>query len=241
MPFADKLNEFFYEGIGGQTSACLYGSAATGNWIDGRSDLDLIVLVPEGKLELLGQKVRLWTSTPTLPILDGYALSFSGSSLSATRLDQFLRVTYPSNTIIELIDKWNIKNRSKPLFGMDSINTLFPDISNNELRAWAINELKYISISNPENIVPEIEVKLSGLIWSVSWMARMLMLTRGVICDSKQEALQWLANEYSEIKDLVYLLLNDYTKSDDMVASITPKESVILRKFCFGLLQEIKE
>jgi predicted nucleotidyltransferase len=59
LPYADKLDEFFYEGLGRQTSACLYGSAATENWVPGRSDLDLVILVPEEKLEpdLVGQLV----------------------------------------------------------------------------------------------------------------------------------------------------------------------------------------
>ena len=100
-PYADKLNEFFYEGLGRQTSVCLYGSAATGNWVPGRSDLDLIILVPEEKLELLGQKIRewAWASTPKYPILDGYALSVSRSGRLVKRLDEFVKVTYPSDAI----------------------------------------------------------------------------------------------------------------------------------------------
>ena len=57
----------------------LYGSAATGNWVPIRSVLDLIVLVPKEKLDLLGQKISewAWSSTPRYPILDGYALSLT--------------------------------------------------------------------------------------------------------------------------------------------------------------------
>ncbi len=237
-PYADKLDEFFYKGLGRQTSACLYGSAVTGNWVPGRSDLDLVILVPEEKLELLGQKIRewAWASTPKYPILDGYALSRGG--LLVKRLDAFVKVTYPSDATINLVDQWIIKNRSTHLFGNDSISTLFPDISHSQLRAWAFGELEYMSASNPEGIVPEPKVVLSSLIWSVSWSARMLMLLRGNVCESKREALQWLASEYVEIRKLVCLLLDDYSKSDEVALSITSEQSAILRKFCLGQLRQ---
>lgn len=241
LPFRDKLNEFFYEGIDHQTSAYLFGSAATGYWVAGRSDLDLVVLVPKEKLNLLGEKIRSWTSTPGLPILDGYALSFYGDSPQAMRLEQFLRVTFPSHTNIELMDQWNIKNRSKYLFGKDSINSLFPDISHSDLKAWAIKDLKdKFSTKSLEVNLPETKVLL-GLTWAVSWAARMLMLSRGTICESKREALQWLANEYAEIGSLVSLLLYDYNKSDSAPMSITSEQSKVLLEYCSQLMrQEVK-
>jgi hypothetical protein len=167
--------------------------------------LDLIILVSEEKLELSGQKIRewAWASTPQYPILDGYALSVSSSGCLAKRLDEFVKVTYPSDATIDLVDQWIIKNRSKHLFGNVSISTLFPDISHNQLRAWAFESLKHMLASNPEGIVPEPKLVLSKLIWSVSWSARMLLLLRGNVCDSKREALQWLATEYVEIRNLI--------------------------------------
>jgi predicted nucleotidyltransferase len=47
--FLSRLEELFYTEMDQHTSACLYGSAVTGNWIAGRSDLDLLVIVPEEK------------------------------------------------------------------------------------------------------------------------------------------------------------------------------------------------
>jgi len=218
---------------------CLYGSAATGYWGPGGSDLDFIILVPEEKLELLGQKIRewAWASTPKYPILDGYALSFSRSGLLIKRLDEFVSVTYPSDATIDLVDQWVIKNRSKHLFGNDSISTLFPDITRSQLRAWAVERLQYMLAGNPESIVPEPKVVLSKLIWSVSWSARMLMLLREHVCESKREALQWLASEYVEIRHLVCLLLDDYAKSDEVEFPITSEQSAMLRKFCLGQLR----
>jgi hypothetical protein len=169
LPYAEKLNEFFYEGLGRQTSACLYGSAATGNWVPGRSDLDLIILVPEENLDLLGQKVRewAWESTPKYPTLDGYALAVSRSRRTVKRLDEFVRVCYPSNATIHPVDHWNIKNRSKHLFGNDSIPTLLRDISHSQLRAWAFEHLENMLAGNPMGNVPDPNLVLSQLIWSV--------------------------------------------------------------------------
>jgi predicted nucleotidyltransferase len=243
LPYADELREFFYEGLSRQTSACLYGSAATGNWVPGRSDLDLVVFVPQEQLDLLGQKIRewAWRSTPKNSILDGYALSVSRSARVVKRLDEFVRVRYPSEAAIPLIDQWNIKNRSRHLFGNDSVPTLFPDISRSQLRAWAFETLEPLSASNLHGNVPDPNLVLSKLIWSVSWSARMLMLLRGSVCESKRAALQWLASEYAEIRNLVGLLLDDYSKSDEAALSISSEQSVILRKFCLGqLLQEIR-
>lgn len=59
------------------------------------------------------------------------------------------------------------------------------------------------------------------------------MLSRGTVCESKKEALQWLASEYSEIRDFVNLLIDDYLKSDEVIPVISSEQSLILRKFCF--------
>ena len=236
MPYADKLKEYFYEGMGRETSVYLFGSAATGNWVPGRSDLDLVVLVPKEKLFLLGQKVRDWTLASENPILDGYADCSSSNGFSATRLDAFVRVNLPSDTRIDLVDQWSIKYRSKHLFGDDALTGIFPEISHSQLRAWALETLGYMKASNPGGFVPEPQLVLSKLIWTVSWAARMLMLVKGETCDSKREALQWLANEHVDVRSLVSLLLEDYSKSDEAPLSITSEQSVALRKFCLGQL-----
>ena len=68
-----------------------------------------------------------------------------------------------------------------------------------------------------------------------------IRLSRGYICESKLEALQWLANEYSEINDLVTILIDECSKSDKTPTTINSDQSVTLRRFCFRLLlQEIK-
>jgi hypothetical protein len=243
MPFMDALKEFFYEGLDCRASVYLFGSAATGNWIPGRSDLDLVIIVPHERLDLLGEKVRnwAWSTEPRNPILDGYALSTSGGGHSVTRLDELVRVRYPSDTKIDLVDQWMIKNRSKHLFGNNSLDRYFPDISTAKLSEWARENLRGLMKSNPKGIVPASAVELPGLFWSISWSARMLMLSRGTICESKQEALQWLACEYPEIKDMVNLLSSDYMRLDIVSTSITSEQGVALCQYCFELLlQEIK-
>ena len=97
------------------------------------------------------------------------------------------------------------------------------------MKAWALATLKDLLLSNPEGNVQETKVP-SELMWSVSWAARMLMLSRGYICESKQEALQWLANEYAEIRSLVTILIDGYVKPD--MAEISSQGSILLRRYC---------
>lgn len=236
MQFLDKLNEFFYEGMDRQTSACLFGSAASGEWVAGRSDLDLFIIIPKDKLAALGEKVRAWSSIPNFPILDGYAAYFSGDTIVTIQLERLLKVTYPSNTKIELMDQWSIKNRGKYLFGDRAINNLVSDININQLKSWAQEQMNYLSKANPPKDAYD-STNLTRLIWVISYSARLLMLSKGNICESKQEALRWLANEHSEIRDLVNSLLENYSKQSD-TTSITPEGSFKLRKFCVDLMSQ---
>lgn len=238
MQFLDKLNEIFYEGMDRQTSAYLFGSATTGEWVAGRSDLDLFIFIPKEKLEILGQKVRAWSSKSNFPILDGYAAYFSGDTLVTIQLERLLKVTYPSNTEIELMDKWLIKNRAKYLFGDSAINNLVSDINLNQLKSWAQEQMNYLSKANPPKDAYD-STNLTRLIWVISYSARLLMLSKGNICESKQEALKWLSSEYYEIRELVNSLLDNYSKQSN-TTSITPEGSFKLRKFCVDLmLQEV--
>lgn len=165
----------------------------------------------------------------------------SGHSVENKRLDDFVRVTFPSATRIELIDRWNIRNRSKRVFGTNEIETYFSEISLSETKRWARSELRDMSLQNPFNIIIEKELVLSELIWSVSWLARMLMLSQGTVCDSKRAALEWLASKYEEINIIVNLLLKDYSKSDNEPISIAFEQSMFLRSFCLGLIKNCSE
>jgi hypothetical protein len=221
-----------------QTSARLYGSAATGHWVPGRSDLDLIVLLPRPYFRLFGQRVREWKSSlaPKYPILEGYVLSPNAGDHSVMRLEAFETANFPGGTQLEPVDQWNIRNRSKHLFGSDSVSNLVPEITLDELSAWARGHLNRMSVTNPDALLPEPRVELSKVIWLVSKTARLLLLSKGTFCESKREALEWLANEHPEIQSLVRLLLGDYLKTDDMPVSITSEQSAVLRKFCVNLL-----
>jgi hypothetical protein len=240
FPFEEELKTLFCDQMDRQTSAYLYGSAATGNWVPTRSDLDLLILVPEEKLGLLGEKIKLWRANNGHTILDGFALFSSYNVPMAKRLEEFHLPARPAAGEIQIIDLWNIKHRSKHLFGDDFVKG-FPDISLKQLSEWARRELRNAFGPSHNRDIPRVDVVLSKLIWSVSWSARMLMLARGRMCDSKREALTWLAHEYAEIREPVGLLLDDYSKSDEEPISITANRSMALRKFCFGLmLREIE-
>lgn len=235
-PFEKDLGALFYEQVDRQSSAYLFGSAATGNWIASRSDLDLLILVPESKLDLLGEKIRTWKQDPSRPILDGFAIYFSGKNLMAKRLEEFHLVPRLALAEIQLIDLWNIKNRSRHLFGQD-FKAGFPEISVSQLSEWAQKELQNAFGSSHGGEVPKADVVLSKLIWSVSWSARMLLLARGIVCDSKQESLRWLSQEYPEVRETIGLLLDNYSRTDAEPVSITADQDWALRRFCFDLMR----
>lgn len=69
--FLKSIEKLFYTDMDQQTSSCLFGSSLTDDWIAGRSDLDLFVVVPEAKIGLLGEKIKEWHQDPSRPLLDG--------------------------------------------------------------------------------------------------------------------------------------------------------------------------
>lgn len=228
----ETIKDLFFEKMDRRTSAWMYGSAANGDWVPFRSDLDLFILIPEGSLELFSNKVRAWTWAGTNPILDGYVLYFSGSSVITLSLEQLASVAYPSEARIELIDQWYIKNRSKHLFGEDSLPTFLPEIAPIQLREWAIENLRRVAKAEPRAI----NLKFSELIWSVSWSARMTMLARGEVCESKLEALKWLSIEVPESSYIVSLLIEGFNNSDNTITPISLEQSVMLRRLCMNMM-----
>lgn len=230
-PYLEKLRDHFYDQMDRQTSAWLYGSAVTGDWVSGRSDLDLLMFVPKEKAVSFGAKVRSWARTPSNPILDGHVIYLSEGSSEVISLERLANVAHPSSAHIEIIDQWYIKNRSKHLFGTGSLNTDIADVSFIELRKWALMHLQALSKGTTRDGV----TSLSNLIWTTSWAARMLMISKGNVCESKQEALRWLANENEEIRHLVNLLLADFYKTDIEASSMTLEQSLDLGKYCIEL------
>jgi hypothetical protein len=222
--------------MGQRTSAYLYGSASTGHWVPSRSDLDLLILVSEADLGLLEQKIETWKSSVGSPILDGFAVFQSGYLVMSKRLEEFSKPAYPVTKDISLIELWIIKNRSSHLFGTEFVSH-FPQIEISALQEWAKAEIKRMFGSLRSSDIPELEAGLSGLIWSVSLSARLIMLCRGNVCESKRQALQWLADEHIEIRDILNLVLIDYSKLDQEKLSITSEQSLVLRRFCLELMQ----
>src|SRR5258708_25736130 len=136
-----------------QTSGCLFGSAATDDWVPARSDLDLLVLIPEEKIELFGRKITEWQSNPTNPVVDGYVLFSSENIPMVKPFHEFDKPALPT-TSIWLMDLWNIKNRSKHLFGQD-LKPYIREVGQEELQDWAIKNIK-------EHLIPHISLLLSG-------------------------------------------------------------------------------
>lgn len=245
LPFLNSIKELFYTELDQQISACLYGSAATDNWVAARSDLDLLALVPEEKIELFGEKIKIWKSKPANPILDGFVL-YSSSNVSMVRefhkFDKAIRLT---GKFIPLIDLWNVKNQSIHLFGQD-MKTFVREISREELKSWAIIDIENYWIPHLSTIISdgdtssEIKIPLSALIIMTSGVARILMLARGNICSSKRESLQWLAEEHIEIRESINLFREDFEKSDDLAITLSRRQAGTLVRFYLGLLREVK-
>jgi hypothetical protein len=103
------------------------------------------------------------------------------------------------------------------------------DVELSELRNWARIELKRSFGPGHSGQVPRVELVLPKLIWSVSWVARLLLLSRGIICDSKREALKRLAQEYIEIREPVGLLMRDFDKPNSEPITINSEQSEMLR------------
>ena len=230
-PYLENLRDHFYDQMDQSTSAWLFGSAVTGDWVPGRSDLDLLMVIPKERLASFGAKVRAWARTPSNPILDGYVFVVSESSPMLLPLEPFANVACPSGTRIEIIDQWYIKNRSKHLFGSESFGKNFADVTIDELRRWAFTNLQMLS----NGTTSARRSTISNLIWTTSWAARMLMLSKGNVCESKQEALRWLASENEEIRDVVNILLENFYKTDVEPTSVTLEQSLELGEFCIEL------
>lgn len=231
--------------MGLQTSGCLYGSASTDNWVPGRSDLDLILIIPEESIGLLEQKIKKWESDPSHPIIDGYVLYSSAGTMMAKEFYKFERPARLANTYIPLIDLWNIKNKSKHLFGQD-FRPFIPEISQQELKDWALKDIKEHWIPMIDNLVShstiskETPIPHSTLIWLASGVARIVMLRSGNICSSKLAALQWLSSECNEIKNPINQLIKDFDKPDNAVNTLSTREALALNVFYLHLLNEIQ-
>jgi hypothetical protein len=244
-PFLKTINQLFHIEMGFQTSGCLFGSALTDNWVAARSDLDLLVLIPEEEIELFGKKIKEWQSIPANPLLDGFAIFLSGNVLMAKRLEEFDKTAQRFDESIWLIDVWNIKNQSKYLFGID-LKTILPEISIRELQIWAIKNIESFWIPNISKGLShldessEYKIPLSSLVWTASGVARILMLARGDICSSKREALRWLALERPEIRETINLFREEYDKPDDIAMTLSTKQAFTLGRVYLHLLQEAK-
>ena len=241
--FLGSLEQVFFFEMDQQTSACLFGSSLTDDWISGRSDLDLFVVVPEEKIELFGEKIRMWQSKPEHPTLDGYVLYSSGNVAMVREFYKFENAFRLTEKFIPLIDSWNIRNRSRHLFGKD-MNTFVREISQEELKDWAFKYIEGHWIPLLNDLIlrgsPEAKIPLSALIFIASGVARMLMLTKGNICSSKREALQWLADEYIETREIINLLKEDFQKADTVANTFTASQSRILGNNLLKILCEIK-
>lgn len=245
LPFLNSIKELFHTEMDQQTSACLYGSATTDDWVAGRSDIDLFAHVPEEKIELFGEKIKIWKSKPANPILDGFVLYRSGIIQMVREFHNFEKATRLTPNFIPWIDLWKVKNQSVHLFGQD-VKAYVQEISQEDLKDWAIKDIEKHWIPHLSAVVSgsfatsERKIPLSTLISMACGVAQMLMLARGIICCSKRELLQWLADEHIEIREMINLFRKDFEKSDDLAITLSVMQATTLGRFYLGLLREVK-
>lgn len=229
--------------MGQGTSACIYGSAMTDDWVEGRSDLDLFVVLPEDKVELFGEKINLWKSNAANPLLDGFILYQTNSGLMVREFHKFENAHRFTEKFITLIDLWNIKNQSKHLFGHD-VASFVRNIDIDELRRWSFKYIEEFWLPLLRDLNsrgdPSIQIPLSSLIWMASGIARILMLTNGVVCNSKREALRWLGSEYPEVRNTMTELIKDFDKSDLDAFQLPGKQAMALGDLYLHILRDAK-
>ncbi len=215
----------------------------TESWVQGRSDLDLFVVLPADQVQLFWEKINLWKSNPANPILDGFILYQTNRGLMVREFHKFENAHRFTEKFITLIDLWNIKNQSKHLFGHD-VASFVRDIDIDELRLWSFKYIEEFWVPLLKNLNsrgnPSIQIPSSSLIWMASGIARILMLTNGVICKSKLEALKWLASEYSEVRDTITELIKDFDKSDLDAFQLTGKQAMALGLLYLRILRDAK-
>ncbi len=67
------------------------------------------------------------------------------------------------------------------------------------------------------------------------------MLTKGIVCSSKREALKWIGREYPEIHDTIELLDKQFGLPDDIAVTLTGKQPKELGEIYLRLLRPVKD
>lgn len=246
LPFLKTVHQLFHVEMGFKTSGCLFGSAATGNWVAGRSDLDLLIHVPEEQIDLFSSKIKEWQTEKTNPPLGGYAIFNTANTTMARALDDFDKRARPAASSIDLIDLWKVKNESRHLFGND-ITSFVRAIDRVELQNWAMKHIQsfWIPIIDAGisfgDVSSEQKVSHSKVVWTATGVARILMLAEGTICNSKREALHWLQNRCVEIKPTLTILADNFDSPDDLVPGFSSIETRALGISYLRLLREVKQ
>jgi predicted nucleotidyltransferase len=239
IPFEEELQRYFNESLGRRSSVLLFGSAATGHFVSGRSDLDLAITIKCEQLGLLGDALRAWDAAePRLPIIGGYAVVDHGGYIETFNLELFLKTYFPRNSPIEVVDRWLIRNRFLNLWGDNFASNLIEETTIEDLKGYALRHIQDFAQQGIHANVPAAGLKLSDLIWSASWTARMLMLVEGEVCESKRAALEWLAKEEPAVGEQVGVLLKYFDTPDQDSPLLPHQESLVIITACRDLITQ---
>ena len=244
----ERAIDLFHVQMNRQTSACIYGSAASDDWNEARSDLDLMIFAETNQLDIFEQQLKKWRAEISFPMLDGFLLFVDQKILMAKRLDD--PESRPAKAFEEILipDQWKVKSRSIQLFGTAPIHELFPDIQSKDLSTWATANKKSYWIPSIRGALVKLQYTAIGTtfdltpaIWMASGTARILTLERGHSCISKQEALAWLIDRYSDSKNLIQPLIAEYSTPDQFAKKLNVEEMGRIASFCLDLLKRISD
>ncbi len=241
-----ELKATFYEELDGQSTGIIYGSAAIGDWVSARSDLDVIVLIESMALiDKVSTQFKKWKSSHSHELLDGFLLIKDGSHLTAKSFYNFDSSPKSLSEAILTPDIWKIKNESKVLFGSANIKSMVRSVDSVEMRKWAKENKKQFWIPSIKNSIAQISLlpqdkllPLNPAIWIASGAARIKTLEMTGSCMSKQDALSWLIKKGEGPVDLIKMLLENYKISDSAAPKMSKVDAGLIAKHALSIIEE---
>lgn len=236
---------FFIEELESDTTAYLYGSAATNSWSSARSDIDFLVFIKKPQLPQFQAQVAEWKRLG-LPELDGFVCFENGAELLTFQLNEPFEKPKPASDKIQIPDLWKIQFRSRKLFGADNLAEKLPRVQRPDLRSWALADrdkywipdilgtIQRLSARNPSEFVSS----LTPAIWLASGASRIVNLMKGGECISKQEALRLFILCLPKSEESIQLLIRNYAVKDNEAERITVAQALEIANLCLELLHQ---
>jgi predicted nucleotidyltransferase len=243
----EKAREIFYDEMNHETTAYLYGSAATGDWTAARSDLDLLVFLKQDQVPLFEEHLRKW-KTLKLPFLDGFVCVVDTQDLGTFLFEDLWNgrrnLAEPIVKQIPIPDLWNVRFRSKKLFGSDKRKEVLPRVRREHLKLWATLERDRYWIPEIRRGISKLDfadsdtlVSLTPAIWAASGVMRIMNLVSGGEPISKLKALELFIELMPESESQIQFLIDSFEFDDRERKILTVRQALEISKLCLELLR----